>query len=784
MPPVAFAGGPHAGGSHGRYQRRARARDTGISLTPSTTKPYWACPEGLCDAIVEPSATRSYRHWALPTGGPLLEGSGEKGGYDPKDLQSAYRIPSIGGATQTLALVDAYGDKTAESDLAKYRERYGLEACTKANGCFRKVNQKGEEANYPSAQKGWEGETSVDLDMASAACPQCHILLVQGTEASFVDLGESVNTAVRLGATEISNSYGVAEESCGAGHCEEYASDYHHPGVVVTASSGDSGYDDHYEGLASPSFPATLPYVVAVGGTSLHKASGTRGFSEEVWNEPSRELGSGSGCSLSEPKPAWQTDKGCGKRTDNDVAAVAACTTPVSVYSSAYGGWEDFCGTSVSSPFVAGILAHAGEHTRSLGAQAFYEYRGTLFGVTKGSNGTCSVAYLCSAEAQENGYDGPVGVGTPDGIPSASPTIAGVAPAFGPAPGGTPVTITGTNLIDTTAVRFGQTDATSFTVNSENSITALSAPGAGTEQVVVEGTAGTSASGPADQFTYVPTYSLTIEAGGLEDPPSDVAANSEGDVWVSQWETGTVAEFKENGEPLRTLGSLESPCSGQLEGPFGLAVDSAGNVWVTDLLDGRIRKFSPEGKCVMQLGSEGSGPGQFRAPRGIAVDSHGNLWIADTGNDRIQELSGAGTFERQIGPGLGAGGQLAGPGALAVDSHGHVWVPDIGHARIVELGEAGEYLGQIGQTSTSGCDPLMCLPMAVTVDSTGDILVADYGHSRVDQFSEGGEVLNEVGSFGSGEGQFEWPLGLTIDPKGNLWISDWGNGRIERWAGG
>jgi sugar lactone lactonase YvrE len=769
---VGSTGASHAAASAGRFQRRARTRETGISLTPSATKPYWACPQGLCDAIIEPPATKSSGRWALPAGGPLLEGGGEKGGFDPKDLQSAYAIPAVGGATQTIAIVDAYGDKTAESDLAKYRERYGLEPCTRANGCFRKVNQSGEEANYPAGQKGWEGETSVDLDMASAACPHCDILLVQATEPSFVDLGEAVNTAALLGATEISNSYGAAEQACGATHCEEYAADYRHAAAVVVASSGDSGYNDHYEKLASPSFPATLPFVVAVGGTSLHKASGSRGWSEEVWNEPARELGTGSGCSLSEPKPAWQSDKGCAKRTDNDVAAVAACATPVSVYSSAYAGWEDFCGTSVSAPFVAGIVAHAGEPTRSLGVQAFYEYRRTLFGVTKGSNGTCSVAYLCSAETQEAGYDGPVGLGTPDGIPSGPPTLTALAPRNGPATGGTPVTIAGTNLTDTTAVKFGQTNATSFTVTSETSITAIAPAGAGTVQVVVEGPAGASSLSPSDKFTYAPTYALAFETAGPEDPPTDVAANSEGDLWVSSWETGTVEEYKETGEPLRSIGgALESPCSGSLEGPYGLAVDSARNLWVTDLIDGFVRKFSPEGKCLLQVSVGG-------APRGIALDAHGNVWVSGTAAGCVQELSGEGVSERAVGCTLG--GAVSFPGGLAIDAHGHIWLADIANSRVIELGESGQYLSQLGKTSS--CGPVLCLPMAVATDASGNILVSS--GSRLDEYTERGELLVQIGGFGSGTGQMEFPMGLAVDSKANLWVADTGNGRVQRWSGG
>ena len=427
-----------------------RALQTGVSATPSKTKPYWACPEGPCNAIIDPRSVRASGRWALPAGGPLLEGGGELGGYDPQDLQLAYNIPTSGGSTHTVALVDAYGYEAAEADLAAYRQRYGLGPCTTASGCFTKVNQKGEQANYPAPSREWEGESALDLDMASAACPSCRILLVEANSAAVSDLGMAVNTAAALGATEISNSYSIAEEGCGASNCEEFNADYNHPGVLVTASSGDAGYDNYQQGAASASFPASSPYVVAVGGTSLKKAANSRGWTEAVWSEPERHLGTGSGCSRSEPKPIWQTDTVCAHRTGNDVAAVAACETPVSVYSTPYSGWQDVCGTSASSPLVAGIEAHASEYARSLpGASAFYADLEAGFDVTAGDNegldGECVLPpedeYFCHAEI---GYDGPTGNGTPNGplaLAGAPPLVATNAAS---AVTGTAATLNGT----------------------------------------------------------------------------------------------------------------------------------------------------------------------------------------------------------------------------------------------------------------------------------------------------------------------------------------------------
>jgi hypothetical protein len=371
---------------------------------------------------VVPPPIKVGTHFESASGGPQYEGTGVGGAYAPKDLQEAYDIPATGGSTQTIALIDAYGYEAAESDLAKYREHYGLPPCTHGDGCFRKVNEDGEEENYPTTESpDWYAETALDLDMASAACPECHIILVEATEASISELAHSVQTAASLGATEISNSYGWPEEDgtqCGTTDCEQYSEDYNIPGVLVTASAGDYGYDNELAGYASPEFPASDPSVVAVGGTSLHRATNERKWLEQVWSD------SGGGCSLVEPKPFWQTDMGCETRTDNDVAAVAATETPVSAYSTPEGGWFHVGGTSVASPLIAGIEAHASDETRSAGAEAFYRASSQLVDVTEGSNGTCTPPqedeYLCQAEI---GYDGPTGYGTPYGVPNIAPPV-------------------------------------------------------------------------------------------------------------------------------------------------------------------------------------------------------------------------------------------------------------------------------------------------------------------------------------------------------------------------
>ncbi|MFK0111914.1 S8 family serine peptidase [Streptomyces sp. NPDC091217] len=319
-------------------------------------------------------------------------------GYGPADLASAYNLPSTGGTGQTIAIIDAGDDPTAEADLAVYRATYGLPACTTANGCFRKVNQRGATSPLPP-DEGWGIEIALDLDMASAACPNCDLLLVEGDQPNLAALGTAVNTAVALGATEVSNSYGATEQN----GIQNYAADYSHPGVAIVASSGDNGY-------LTPNFPAVLDSVVAVGGTTLTPASNARGWTETAWQA------AGSSCSAWIDKPAWQQDPNCPGRMVADVAAVADPRTGPAVYDTEYGGWLIVGGTSASSPYIAGVIALAGNPGMFPNASYLYSHATSLNDVTEGSNFMlidCGGDYQCNAVT---GYDGPTGNGTPNGL--------------------------------------------------------------------------------------------------------------------------------------------------------------------------------------------------------------------------------------------------------------------------------------------------------------------------------------------------------------------------------
>jgi hypothetical protein len=233
--------------------------------------------------------------------------------------------------------------------------------------------------------------------MVSAICPNCKIVLVEAYGGRIKALGKGENEAVAMGADAVSNSYDNRTKDRNVHLNEKY---YNHPGVAITVASGDWSYDDYH------TFPTSSQYVIAVGGTYLTRDQSQRGWKETAWS------GSGSGCSAQFPKPKWQTDKGCTGRTYSDVAADASPTSGAAVYDTfGYGGWIVVGGTSEASPIIASVFALAGDSITY--GKRVYQNPDQLFDVTSGSNGSCGGSYLCTAGV---GYDGPTGLGTPNGI--------------------------------------------------------------------------------------------------------------------------------------------------------------------------------------------------------------------------------------------------------------------------------------------------------------------------------------------------------------------------------
>jgi hypothetical protein len=380
-------------------------------------------------------------------------------GLRPQDLHSAYGLPTTAPTKQTIALVDAYEDPAAEADLKVYDEEFHLPACTTANGCFTKVNQKGKAGPLPESEGGWALEISLDIETAHAICQNCHILLVEASETTYLSLEAAEETAAKMGATEISNSWAGGEPAAASPA-------FDHPGVVITAAAGDYGYlnwePQALTARGSVGWPASSPRVVGVGGTRLNVTAEGAWAGETVWNG---DGATGGGCSEHYEAPPWQRELanwsavGCGSmRAVADVSADADPYTGVAVYDSAtlverdgtVGplDWGTVGGTSLSSPLIAATFALAGGAGGvAYPAQTLYVNEltspGSLHDVESGSNGECLKSYNyetglsgCTApeEAESScdgraiclagpGYDGPSGVGTPDGLGAFKPSV-------------------------------------------------------------------------------------------------------------------------------------------------------------------------------------------------------------------------------------------------------------------------------------------------------------------------------------------------------------------------
>ena len=350
----------------------------------------------------------------------------------PAYLQQAYDLAYLSqtaGTGETIALVDAYDDPNAESDLAAYRAEFGLQACTTANGCFAKYDQNGG-TNYPTTvDSGWELETSLDLDAVSALCPKCHIDLIEANSSGASDLAAAQLEAGTLpGVSAISDSWDV-DLSGRQARDFPTTGDYTFPGITTVAASGDSAYP----GASSNDFPAALSGVLAAGGTTLEPASSSgiqsvRGFTETAWSLAivnGLPTGTGSGCNLGASKPAYQTDTGCTGRSYSDISADADPDTGMQVYDSDYGGWVVVGGTSEASPLIASYYALVGSAATAQGPSWAYANAALLNDPVSGSNGSCSVSisYICNAGP---GYDGPTGVGSISGaVVTGAPGIAG-----------------------------------------------------------------------------------------------------------------------------------------------------------------------------------------------------------------------------------------------------------------------------------------------------------------------------------------------------------------------
>ena len=373
---------------------------------------------------------------------PTVSDAGPAGGFTPGNLASAYSInPNTATPGQVVGIVDAHDNPDALTDLNAFDAQYGLPSETASS--FQKIGQDGgapptNTTPIPTPEEvGWAGEIALDLEAVRGICHTCKILLVEADTSNFDDLAVAVNTAVSHGATVVSNSYGGAEGSDPGGPDDEtnpaVQAAFNHPGVVITASTGDDGYydyDNFFNGDPSsnaPSTPAAFPGVVATAGTTLQlNDDGTRA-AEVSWNSNGQAgltarfrgeslFASGGGCSTEFQAPAWQVGtKGwaqtaCGdKRLTADVAALADPLTGYDIYDT-YSApdpgapWGTYGGTSLSSPLIAAMFAMAGgAHGVAKPALTLYGHQksdpGSLYDVSSGGIGVCDglTAQNCAA---------------------------------------------------------------------------------------------------------------------------------------------------------------------------------------------------------------------------------------------------------------------------------------------------------------------------------------------------------------------------------------------------
>jgi MYXO-CTERM domain-containing protein len=324
-------------------------------------------------------------------------------GYGATDLRTAYAMPAPGSATPTLGIVVAYHYSGLEADLAAYRTQYGLAACSIASGCLTVAyaDNNGQTSTVPPPSptgESWDVQEMVSTELAAAMCPECKLLVVEAENDQDDSLYVAVDVAVQLGARSIALSYGTAESSTTSATLETH---FNHPGVLIAAPAGDSGY----AGL--PQYPATSAYTLSVGGTTLMTATGGRGWTETAWSS------TGSGCSTVISKPAWQNDPSCTKRMTVDVAAVADPNTGLAIYDATQGGWTVVGGTTSATAIVAGAFASLG--VADQGPSFPWAHSSAFYDVTSGNNASGGCApdgYYCTAQT---GYDGPSGWGTPNG---------------------------------------------------------------------------------------------------------------------------------------------------------------------------------------------------------------------------------------------------------------------------------------------------------------------------------------------------------------------------------
>jgi len=645
-------------------------------------------------------------------------------------------------------------------------------------------------------------------------------------------MGEAVRTAAEMGATAVSNSYGLRELELGWYYNEEekLAWDFElanywnevegeafdQPSTAVVAASGDTGYlsqnlaplipdSKFHKCTCSPEFPASLPFVISVGGTQLHTSEDKTNWQEDVWS------GTGSGCSFLNTKPSWQYEV-CNSKTaavTNDVAAVADNVSVYDTYGIYPPGWLRVGGTSASTPIIASTIALAGGLGEK-GIKALYEFNPSTFywkDITNGKNGFKDFHYkecepeqtlLCHAGFE---YDGPTGLGVPDGKDTQTPPGAVTRPP-------TSVTKSAAKLqavlnpeelsttyrfqwgtttaygSETAKVNLGASTAASHV---EASISGLAAGTVYHYRVIAESNGGLTI-GWDQVFSTAPKVHLQniahaeAEQGGLDDPRF-LVADVQGNNWITDYEHDRVVEYSPEGKFIKACGGSGSG-EGQLNGPTGIGIAFNQNrIYVSDSLNNRIILLTPS-NCKISTLTTG-----LSEPMGISGDRNSEfIYVADSGNNRIAVVYGlSGAVSRTYGGNLNQPSDVLTIGDVDNDiKRFQFYVVDSGNNRIQLIEEkfdpfqhtyAYSVVNEFGAAQLSN-------PQGIGLDpTTSSLLVSDAGSEQINEFTMKGEYVASFGSVGSGPQDVADPMGMTTGSKGQMLIADTGNDRISVWTG-
>ncbi|MFI5378755.1 MAG: hypothetical protein ACHRHE_05635 [Tepidisphaerales bacterium] len=438
---------------HGRNHRQPRAasmRDTGSKTDGAATAlrdVSWASFQSmelfesrqLLSAVVHPAFSLL----------PLAQGAGFQG-YTPAQIRHAYGFDQVAGdgSGQTIAIVDAFNDPNITADLHMFDQKFGISD----PASFKIVSQTGGAVTSVKTDAGWASEISLDVEWAHAIAPNANILLVETNSDSLTNLMAGVDYARHAaGVSAVSMSWGGGEFYTEAQYDGLFTTPAGHGGVTFVAASGDSG------SWFGPSWPASSPNVLSVGGTSLLTSDAAGTYAGEYgWSN------SGGGISYYQPEPSYQTGaQSTGGRTTPDVAYNADPNTGFAVYDSVpysgYAGWQIVGGTSAGAPQWAALIAIADQVRAAAGKGSLDGASATLPALYNlyskpGTAGYASYvadfhdvsvgwsSWFLRAHA---GYDGVTGLGSPK-APAVIAALAAATPASSAAASSLPGAAVGT----------------------------------------------------------------------------------------------------------------------------------------------------------------------------------------------------------------------------------------------------------------------------------------------------------------------------------------------------